>query len=241
LGIQDLTAENLHILSELDVIERLRALAPFVTAWTHMQDSPWLSETHLDNQVRVGLVFGSNLWEPVAARALELYRQGIITHFIASGHKSKRLPDPEGVILANYLMRGGVPKKQIFTEIHASNTGENAGNSLAQYAVHLAKEGNPPVILVAKEYHARRAMTALREQMVRMEEAVQPSRVGLASVSLGPEHSAETWVEHQAGREQVLGEFFRWVRYHQGTGVLFPCEEWKEILKLLPTLQQVRL
>jgi uncharacterized SAM-binding protein YcdF (DUF218 family) len=160
------------------------------------------------------MVFGSNLWEPVAERAFELFQQGLISHFIVSGHQSKRFTQPEGIVVRDYLISKGVEPELIFVDTLASNTGENAQNCTRILLQEFWRGGLPEVMLIAKCYHAHRAMTALEEQLLVhiWGEDLPALWLGVAQI---PEYQPDVWLESPKVVQDRIGEVFRCWRYHK--------------------------
>ncbi|CAN5168426.1 hypothetical protein BH11PAT4_BH11PAT4_8850 [soil metagenome] len=239
LGVEDLHTENLARLRRPDVVRGLQKLAPYITAWTHLPEKLPAVLAQGNGDIRVCAVFGSNLWRPVAERSVELYREGLVTHFIASGHKSKRFDKPEGVVLQDYLMDYGVNHNCIFVDTLATNTGENAHNAVEILTKEFSRDGLPEVLLVAKNYHTLRAMTALREHLAQAvgDGGIPSLFLGVADVAT---HHQDSWLDDPVAVEEVVGEVFRCKRYHKNP-VRMSCTDRLLIQSRLSQLQALTL
>ena len=237
-GCEDLHTEDLHRLRRADVAEGLRKLSPFIIAHCNLAET--LPVDRPEGEIRVGLVFGSNFWEPVVGRAVELYAAGAVTHFIVSGHQSKRLERPEGVLMRQYLIeKGEVPPECVLLDTEATNTGENAANVVKIYTDSFWRVHFPPVLLVAKNYHTLRAFTALHERLLYELEEPRMPELFLGTAQL-PSHQDDTWLDDPQSVEQIVGEVFRFKRYHREP-VRVSCADRLRVESLLPRLQALTL
>lgn len=89
-------------------------------------------------------------------RAARLYHRGLAPFILPSGGATPYVETTEWEFLRNIGVSLGVPAKAILKEDRATNTFENARYSLEV----LQRQGLQPnrVILVCKNYHARRAL-----------------------------------------------------------------------------------
>jgi uncharacterized SAM-binding protein YcdF (DUF218 family) len=102
----------------------------------------------------------------VAARAAELYHQGLFPLLVFSGATSpltvNRYPQGEAVHFRNHAVTLGVPPEAICVEPHATNTGENIIFSralLAQAGVAVQS-----ALLISKPFMERRALATAHRQ-----------------------------------------------------------------------------
>src|SRR5690606_23456480 len=89
-------------------------------------------------------------------RAAELYHQGLAPIILPSGGQSKNSEPTEWEFLRDLGLALGVPSEAILKEDQATNTFENARNSLK--VLQQAEIDAKKVLLVCKNYHARRAL-----------------------------------------------------------------------------------
>jgi len=94
----------------------------------------------------------------LAARAAELYRQGMAGIILISGGHNPKIPDQpsEAAFLKQTAIRAGVPEDRILCEEKATNTFENALFSHDILKLHNISPRK--IILVCKAFHARRAL-----------------------------------------------------------------------------------
>lgn len=89
-------------------------------------------------------------------RAAELYHQGVAPVILPSGGSTPHVETTEWEFLLNVGLSLGVPSEAILKEDQASNTFENARYSLE--VLQQTGIAARTVILVCKNYHARRAL-----------------------------------------------------------------------------------
>jgi uncharacterized SAM-binding protein YcdF (DUF218 family) len=96
-------------------------------------------------------------------QALELYHKGIIKKILISGGSGSILfPDMlEGVYLKNYLIKIGIPEKDILSEIESKNTRENA--IFAKSILETAGLSNAKLLLITSALHVKRAMACFEK------------------------------------------------------------------------------
>ncbi|MHA6530803.1 YdcF family protein [Paenibacillus sp. BAC0078] len=90
------------------------------------------------------------------ARAAELYHQGLAPFVLPSGGATPNVETTEWAFLRDEGVRLGIPKDAILQEDQAANTFQNSSLSLevlTQADIYPKK-----IILVCKNYHARRAL-----------------------------------------------------------------------------------
>lgn len=113
----------------------------------------WVVEDSLDHADALMVLSDDNFYADRAARAAELYRQGMAPFVVASG---RQLRPYAGVaeLMEHDLIERGVPKDKIVRLAHsADNTREEAA-ALVQLA---AEQKWKKVIVVTSNYHTRRA------------------------------------------------------------------------------------
>lgn len=102
----------------------------------------------------------------VAARAAQLYLDGLAPYVVFSGNSGKLTHDvfdrPEADVFADVARGMGVPSSRILTEPAATNTGENV-----RFTHALLQERGVParsLILVQKPYMERRTFATFKKQ-----------------------------------------------------------------------------
>ena len=90
--------------------------------------------------------------------AAELVRKTGISVYATGGAPLTHHTEPEGAIMARWLVKFGVPKLLVHAEISARTTWENAGN----IKLALQKQGISTLILVTSAWHMPRAVWCFR-------------------------------------------------------------------------------
>jgi uncharacterized SAM-binding protein YcdF (DUF218 family) len=93
-------------------------------------------------------------------RALELYRKGFGRKIFVSGAIEPDSVGIEGTAMANYLLRKGVPAKDIVVD----NSGVNTHMTAVNYRQYATAQGYDTVLVVTQFYHITRSRMALRSQ-----------------------------------------------------------------------------
>jgi len=91
-------------------------------------------------------------------RALDLYRQGLVTFVIVSGATGQEGHD-EAQVMADYLSKNGVPAQSIIRDSEGVTTEASAINT----AAILKKKTLKSVIVVSQYFHISRSKLALRK------------------------------------------------------------------------------
>lgn len=86
-------------------------------------------------------------------RALELYREGHSRVIVTTGSKQAGDRVTEGYAGFEYLLRRGVPERDLLVVVHGTNTWEQ----MTATAHVLARRGGSTVLLVSDPYHSHRA------------------------------------------------------------------------------------
>ncbi|MBR3319909.1 YdcF family protein [Candidatus Saccharibacteria bacterium] len=136
-------------------------------------------------------------------RALELYREGVVSHIILSGGIGPHSIDqvtPESNIDYEWLVRHGVPSECITTEVNSKNTVENIVCSLPIIVEKTICHEEPlSVIIVTSDYHLKRSVTIARK-ILRKARAIDPryQKVKIRwSAIESPKVNAKTWQSSQ--------------------------------------------
>lgn len=101
------------------------------------------------------------LWQ-----TMDLYNRGYLDKiFIVGGSGYVRNPDfTEAAYLKDYLMRNGIPKKDIIAETKSRNTYENTVNAAAY--LHENCNSDCTYLLISSGYHLRRANACFEKQHI---------------------------------------------------------------------------
>ncbi|KAM3515959.1 hypothetical protein MY11210_000499 [Beauveria gryllotalpidicola] len=114
----------------------------------------------------------------VAARAAQLFLDGLAPYLVFSGNAGKLTRDvfdrPEAEIFADVARGMGVPPERILVEPAATNTGENVRFTHALLAGRRGMAAPPPrsLILVQKPYMERRTWATFKKQWPDAEAAI---------------------------------------------------------------------
>lgn len=111
-------------------------------------------ETNIDHSDVILIPGGSH--PQLAERAAKLYHQGIARLILPSGGATSHVETTEWEYLRDVLISLGVPQKAIMKEDKATNTFENSRFSWE--ALQQLRLQPKKVVLVCKNYHARRAL-----------------------------------------------------------------------------------
>jgi len=93
------------------------------------------------------------------AYAAELVKQTGISVYTTGGVPLTHAADPEGAIMARWLVKFGVPKHMVHIEIAAQTTWENAENT----KLELQKLGISRIILVTSAWHMPRSVWCFKK------------------------------------------------------------------------------
>jgi uncharacterized SAM-binding protein YcdF (DUF218 family) len=107
-------------------------------------------------------VFGTRYKES-AEKAAEVYRAGYAPRVLISGGVNKISKLVEADELKKVLEVGGVPAAAIFSERESTNTLANVQNSAKMIATEIGWDKIKKIIVVAKNYHIRRALMTLKK------------------------------------------------------------------------------
>jgi len=94
-----------------------------------------------------------------AAYAAELVKQTGIPVYTTGGMPLTHTAEPEGTIMARWLVKFGVPKHMVHVEVAARTTWENAGNT----KLVLQKLGVSRIILVTSAWHMPRSVWCFKK------------------------------------------------------------------------------
>lgn len=117
----------------------------------------------LPKQVDVGIVLGASLRKDIPSPglqerldlAVDLYKQGRFKHLIVSGgldHNGSKLTEAEG--MRDYLVKKGLPAKNILLEPRATSTYEN----LLYSKQIMDEQGLVSSIIVTHQFHGSRSL-----------------------------------------------------------------------------------
>ncbi|MNC10864.1 hypothetical protein D3C75_585450 [compost metagenome] len=138
-------------------------------------------------------------------RAAALYHQGLAPLILPSGGRNPHLEITEWEFLRNTGIALGVPDTAILEEDRAANTFQNASFSwdvLQQAGIQPHK-----VILVCKNYHARRVLLTYQTVFPRETEFRVLSVIDKTGIT------KDNWFRHEAGIKLVMTEMGKVASY----------------------------
>ena len=136
-------------------------LLAFVLYQERRQDNPLPSDTLIVLGARVlpsgvpSITLRSRL-----DRAAELYALGVAPYIIVCGARGEDEPDTEANVMADYLVRAGVPDDAIFREDQSRSTREN----LARAKVIMQANGMDTAVVITSDYHLWRSLKLAGEE-----------------------------------------------------------------------------
>lgn len=139
--------------------------------------------------------------------ALDLYRRGLTSCLLISGHGPAPDQTPEWRIYRDHAVAQGVPPGAILIEPHATNTKENFALSYPIVADHFGWGAVRKVAIAGKPYHMRRALMTARRQW--------PDPVDLVMLPCDDpdDPSAEDWWLTESGHHWVFREIAAIAKY----------------------------
>jgi uncharacterized SAM-binding protein YcdF (DUF218 family)/diadenosine tetraphosphate (Ap4A) HIT family hydrolase len=171
-------------------------------------------------------VFGGShpgLWQTAA----QAYHQGLGNVILATGGHKPGVKHhytwadgetPEAQVIRRELIKLGVPERAIVCEDRSTNTLENV--LFAKNVFDFSTIAS--ILVVCKNYGLGRQCRTLRQQMARRIQ-IFPYPFDAEAGSRGPLITRQTWMEYEKGRELVIAQLAKIIRYSQ-RGHLEPLE-----------------
>lgn len=170
-----------------------RAEAERITAFLSADAEPGRAD--------LAFVFGTRRLEP-AYLAAGLFKHGVVENVVLTGGRNRLSGRGEATTHLGVLLREGIPRSKIIVEGESTNTLQNVTFALPKIAVRLDLGVLRSVVVVAKWYHCRRAMMALKRHL--------PPGVRFFSRTYEPAgFSRSSWYLDQGAAERVLAEYRR--------------------------------
>jgi uncharacterized SAM-binding protein YcdF (DUF218 family) len=171
----------------------------------------------------------------IAARAAELYRQGIAPKILFTGGLGRNteglLPEPEAVRFARVAMECGVPERDILLEDKSRNTAENihfTRDLLRQHGLDTGK-----ILGVHQPFMERRIVAAMGVYWPEANFAVTSPQVTIPEYL---QRAREQGISRQASVSVIVGDFQRMELYAQKGWQLpqeIPAEAWDAFRRLV--------
>jgi uncharacterized SAM-binding protein YcdF (DUF218 family) len=150
-------------------------------------------------------ILGTRFPDP-AHLAAQFFRQGLISHVIATGGINRQTGRVESHQHREILLESGVQLDRVLVEAASTTTIENVRFSLPLIDRIRPVERPPTLLVIAKWYHSRRAVMTLKRHLPR------GTRYHVATYEL-PGLTRETWHMTPQGRETVLSNWPKIPRY----------------------------
>lgn len=147
----------------------------------------------------LALVFGTRHQEAVD-KVYDLYKTGFITKILVSGGKNRVTGENESLEMSKKLFKLGVGKNDIILENKSTNSLENVIFSKNIIEEKIGLNNIKKIIIIAKNYHSRRAMMTARKYFSKTVE------LSLAVYEVYG-FTKENWFKHSVGREKVMEEY----------------------------------
>ncbi|WP_036717110.1 YdcF family protein [Paenibacillus sp. JCM 10914] len=146
--------------------------------------------------------------------AADLYHQGYAPHLLPSGGATPFVRTTEWEFLKDIGTSRGVPSEVILREDQATNTFENARFSLDVLQQNHISTSH--VILVCKNYHARRALLTYQFIFPRETEFSVRPVVDQSGITKDNWHLDEMRIEKVMNELEKVGKYFRKAIYRLG-------------------------
>lgn len=144
-------------------------------------------------------VFGTRFNEPIDISA-DLYKKGFSKKILVSGGKNEITGKIEADVIAAALKDKDIPEEALILERSSSNTKENVINSAKVLDKMFGLENIHSVLVVAKNYHMRRALMTLKKNF--------SSSVKYIPIPYSVENiSRDNWYLNDDSKQKVLEEF----------------------------------
>jgi uncharacterized SAM-binding protein YcdF (DUF218 family) len=154
----------------------------------------------------LGFLFGTRHGVPEFCEAAHrLWQDGMFSRLLISGGRTGSSLPAEADMIAERLLRLGMPEAVLILETEATNTGENVRFGRAKVAEVMDPAATRSVVVIGKICSARRYLMTLQRHWPGLSMSICP--VNYFGVP------AERWHEHEEFRARVLREFDKIPRY----------------------------
>jgi uncharacterized SAM-binding protein YcdF (DUF218 family) len=154
----------------------------------------------------LGFLFGTRHGVPEFCEVAHgLWQEGMFSRLLVSGGRTGSLPMAEADMIADRLIRLGMPEAVLILETAATNTGENVRFGRAKVAEVMDLAAIRSVVVIGKICSTRRYLMTLQRHWPGLSLSIRP--VNYFGVP------AERWHEHEEFRTRVLNEFDKIPRY----------------------------
>jgi uncharacterized SAM-binding protein YcdF (DUF218 family) len=154
----------------------------------------------------VGFLFGTRHGVPEFCQAAYgLWKNGMFSRLLVSGGRTGSGLLAEAEVIAESLVRLGLPQSVLILETAAMNTGENVRFGRAKVAEMMDLDTVRSIVVIGKMCSTRRYLMTLQKHWPGLSLSVHP--VNYFNV---PD---ERWYENEEFRSRVLNEFAKIPRY----------------------------
>lgn len=141
-------------------------------------------------------------------KAYELFKKGSVPRILLSGGENEKYHFIEADEMFGRLQQLGIPPEKMLKETRSKNSLENVLNSLPILDREFGLPNIVTIVVIAKDYHMRRAMMTLRKHL--------PDHIELLAAPFhNPEYGVTkaTWNDQDKSRDRVLDELRRIKEY----------------------------
>jgi len=156
-------------------------------------------------QADLALVFGTRHSEAIN-KVYELYKDKFIGKVLISGGVNRVTGKNEALEMSKKLIAFGIRDEDIILENMSTNSLENVLFSKKIIDEKLGLNNIKSIIVIVKHYHSRRALMTLKKHFPKN------IKIILATYEVYG-FNKNNWFESEAGREKVLGEWDKILRY----------------------------
>jgi uncharacterized SAM-binding protein YcdF (DUF218 family) len=147
----------------------------------------------------LAFIFGTRLRHP-ADLAIQLYQRGLVPSITVTGGVNRLTGQIEAHLHRDILLNAGIPPDRIIVEDESTNTLENVLFALPKVAAVLDITTVRSTLVIAKWYHARRAIMTLKRHL--------PAGIRYLPVTYEPAGiTRATWHQSDEGIRHVVGDW----------------------------------
>lgn len=154
----------------------------------------------------LGFIFGTRHGVKEFCEAADkLWQDGMFGHLLVSGGRTGNFSPSEADVIAEELVRLGIPESVLILETEATNTGENVQLGRAKVAEVIGLDEIRSIVVIGKICSTRRYLMTMKKHWPGMRLSVCP--VNYFGV---PD---KDWHKHEEFRARVINEFEKIPRY----------------------------
>jgi uncharacterized SAM-binding protein YcdF (DUF218 family) len=147
----------------------------------------------------LAFIFGTRLRQP-ADLAIQLYQCGFVPSIALTGGVNRLTGQTEAHLHRDILLSAGIPPDHIIVEDQSTDTLENVVFAWPKIAAVLDITTIRSMLVIAKWYHARRAIMTLRRYL--------PAGIRYLPITYEPDGiTRASWHQSDEGTRHVLGDW----------------------------------